>query len=181
MGLKDLHKPKIIRAKKDSSIKINTTKNNPPIGIARRIDSTIENLDYVVKVEGKSLVDDTEIAKIHELGSDNQDLSLSVNTNDERLTNARIPLTHVHNELVNTNDERLTNARTPITHIHLEYEPANLNIQNHIGSTHAPSNAQKNSDITKEEIEAKLTGELTSHSHTSSGGLTQAQILTRQL
>lgn len=30
---------------------------------------------------------------------------------------------------------------------------------------HAPSNAQKNSDITKEEIEAKLTGNITSHSH----------------
>lgn len=48
------------------------------------------------------------------------------------------------------------------------YEPANANIQTHVGSAHAPSNAQKNSDITKAEIEAKLTGELTSHSH--SGG-----------
>jgi hypothetical protein len=35
----------------------------------------------------------------------------------------------------------------------------------HSQSAHAPSNAQKNSDITKAEIEAKLTGELTSHSH----------------
>ena len=35
----------------------------------------------------------------------------------------------------------------------------------HAGSSHAPSNAQKNSDITKAEIEEKLTGELTSHSH----------------
>lgn len=51
----------------------------------------------------------------------------------------------------------------------------------HKDSAHAPNNAQKNSDITKEEIEAKLTGELTSHTHASSGGLTQAQILTRQL
>ena len=32
-------------------------------------------------------------------------------------------------------------------------------------------------DITKAEIEAKLTGELTSHSHASSGGLTQQQIM----
>lgn len=45
-------------------------------------------------------------------------------------------------------------------------EPANVNIQNHIISIHAPSNAQKNSDITKAEIEAKLTGELTTHTHT---------------
>lgn len=35
----------------------------------------------------------------------------------------------------------------------------------HSQASHAPSNAQKNSDITKEEIEAKLTGELSSHSH----------------
>lgn len=36
---------------------------------------------------------------------------------------------------------------------------------NHSQATHAPSNAQKNSDITKAEIEAKLTGEIGSHSH----------------
>ena len=36
---------------------------------------------------------------------------------------------------------------------------------NHSTSTHAPSNAQKNSDITKAEIEAKLTGTITSHNH----------------
>ena len=48
------------------------------------------------------------------------------------------------------------------------YEPANANIQSHVISAHAPSNAQKNSDITKAEIEAKLTGEISSHTH--SGG-----------
>lgn len=35
----------------------------------------------------------------------------------------------------------------------------------HVQSTHAPVNAQKNSDITKAEIEAKLTGTITSHNH----------------
>lgn len=35
----------------------------------------------------------------------------------------------------------------------------------HDVSAHAPSNAQKNSDITKAEIEAKLTGVISSHSH----------------
>ena len=35
----------------------------------------------------------------------------------------------------------------------------------HATSAHAPSNAQKNSDITKAEIEAKLTGAITSHTH----------------
>lgn len=48
------------------------------------------------------------------------------------------------------------------------YEPADSAIQTHIQSTHAPSTAQKNSDITKGEIEAKLIGAITSHSH--SGG-----------
>ena len=36
---------------------------------------------------------------------------------------------------------------------------------NHAMSTHAPTNAQKNSDITKAEIEAKLTGNITTHNH----------------
>ena len=38
---------------------------------------------------------------------------------------------------------------------------------NHSQEAHAPTNAQKNSDITKSEIEAKLTGSITSHNHTS--------------
>lgn len=36
---------------------------------------------------------------------------------------------------------------------------------NHSQAAHAPSNAQKNSDITKAEIEAKLTGAITTHTH----------------
>ena len=46
---------------------------------------------------------------------------------------------------------------------------------NHSQAAHAPSNAQKNSDITKAEIEAKLTGAITSHNHnaiTSRGNVT---------
>ena len=35
----------------------------------------------------------------------------------------------------------------------------------HSQTAHAPSNAQKNSDITKAEIEAKLTGDVTTHTH----------------
>ena len=37
----------------------------------------------------------------------------------------------------------------------------------HSQAAHAPADAQKNSDITKAEIEAKLTGNITSHSHSS--------------
>lgn len=49
-------------------------------------------------------------------------------------------------------------------------EPANSNIQSHVTSSHAPSDAQKNSDITKAEIEAKLTGQIDSHDHAGGGG-----------
>lgn len=35
----------------------------------------------------------------------------------------------------------------------------------HSQTTHAPSNAQRNSDITKSEIETKLTGNITTHTH----------------
>ena len=50
---------------------------------------------------------------------------------------------------------------------------------NHSQATHAPSNAQKNSDITKAEIEAKLTGSLSSHTHeylSLSGGTLKGRI-----
>ena len=40
----------------------------------------------------------------------------------------------------------------------------------HSQASHAPSDAQKNSDITKAEIEAKLTGTITTHSHTVTKG-----------
>jgi hypothetical protein len=81
---------------------------------------------------------------------------------------------------VNTNDERLSDARNPTPHGHLTdevmgldsalsgKEPANGNIQAHVISVHAPSNAQVNADITKAEIEAKLTGIISTHTH--SGG-----------
>ncbi len=49
-------------------------------------------------------------------------------------------------------------------------EPANANIQTHVTSVHAPSNAQANADITKAEIEAKLTGAISTHTHSGGGG-----------
>jgi hypothetical protein len=121
---------------------------SPPSGWVQDISMKVD------KASGFSLVPDAEILKIHSLGSDDQDLS----------------------ELVRTNDPRLSDARTPLTHLH-PYEPANANIQAHVISVHAPANAQANSDITKAEIEAKLTGDITSHSHTGGGGgLNQQQI-----
>ena len=49
------------------------------------------------------------------------------------------------------------------------YELANANIQAHVISAHAPANAQANADITKAEIEAKLTGVISTHSHSGGG------------
>lgn len=58
------------------------------------------------------------------------------------------------------------NAKAGTGHNHAGvYEPANSNIQTHIAAAHAPADAQKNSDILKSEIEAKLTGVISSHSH----------------
>ena len=52
----------------------------------------------------------------------------------------------------------------------------------HSQAAHAPSDAQKNSNILKTEIEAVLTGELTSHSHAGgAGGITQPQVMARSL
>jgi len=94
--------------------------------------------------------------------------------NDVRLSNARTPITHNHDVNYGStggttcegNDSRLSDARTPTIHNHnSNYEAKNTNIQNHISSSHAPSNAQKNSNITKAEIEVKLTGAITSHTH----------------
>ncbi len=57
---------------------------------------------------------------------------------------------------------------------------------NHSQQPHAPSNAQKNSDITKAEIEAKLTGSIGTHTHnylplsggTVTGSFTSNNIIT---
>ena len=90
----------------------------------------------VDKVEGKSLVLDTEIAKIHE------------HTNKTVL-----------DDVTPTNVSNWNSAYT------------------HSTSVHAPSNAQKNSDITKAEIEAKLIGDISTHTH--SQYLTQHQDLSQ--
>jgi hypothetical protein len=93
----------------------------------------------VDKITNYSLVANTEIAKIHTSASDNQDLSgLQPKETGKGLS---------------AND--LTSA------LKISYDSA----VTHAASSHAPANAQKNSDITGAEIEAKLTGAVTSHSH----------------
>ena len=60
----------------------------------------------------------------------------------------------------------ITNNGIIISHNHDGiYEPANPNLQLHVASPHAPVDAQKNADITQEEIEGKLTGTILTHDH----------------
>lgn len=68
-------------------------------------------------------------------------------------------------------------AYSAIGHNHdAAYEAKNANIQAHVAAAHAPSDAQKNSDITKGEIEAKLTGEISSHTHAGGSGAGQLTV-----
>jgi len=60
------------------------------------------------------------------------------------------------------------------------YEPANANIQAHVTSAHAPADAQKNSNILQAEIEAKLTGEIASHTHAGGGGDGEVAVVATQ-
>ena len=147
----------------------------------------------VDKVTNKSLVLDTEISKIHsntldhDGGAQNTAIAGKANsthshattditgtavvTNDSRLTDARTPTAHSHAQSDVTGLATILSGKSDTEHTHIgTYEAANSNIQTHVTSAHAPSNAQKNSDITKAEIEAKLTGELSSHSHAGGGG-----------
>jgi hypothetical protein len=99
----------------------------------------------VSKETGKSLVADTEIAKIHANILDHS------HTNGTTLDAIQVALT---------------------TALKTNYDGA----YTHSQATHAPSNAQANADITKPEIEAKLIGEISTHSHAGGGGLSQQQI-----
>ena len=93
--------------------------------LTKKIDTVDGKLvDYVKKELGKSLVLDTEIAKIHEHSN-------------------KATLDGVTDIKVKDWDEAYDHSQEP----------------------HAPANAQKNSDITKAEIEAKLTGVVNSHIH----------------
>ena len=75
-------------------------------------------------------------------------------------------------------DNQDLSGKSDVGHLHTgTYEPANSNIQTHVTFAHAPVNAQKNSDITKGEVEAVLTGELTSHTHAGSVGADQWTII----
>lgn len=98
---------------------------------------------------------------------------LSGSTNDE-INNLSARVTQIEGNPSAEFSGTLDNVPSGVTNKHLtstlktNYDAA----YSHSQSTHAPSNAQKNSDITKEEIEAKLIGEISTHSHTGSSSPT---------
>jgi hypothetical protein len=106
--------------------------------------------------------------------ADQTDLQSALNgkaANDHNHNSAYAALNHNHDGTYAPAEHNHDSAYSAVGHNHdAAYEPKNANIQAHVVSAHAPSNAQKNSDITKGEIEAKLTGEISSHSHAGGGG-----------
>jgi hypothetical protein len=93
---------------------------------------------------------------------------------------AKLSSTHIYGDLmvdsaITENGQLLSSKYAPASHgTHLTLGTGSGNAYrgdygntayNHSQAAHAPSNAQKNSDITKAEIEAKLTGAITSHTH----------------
>jgi microcystin-dependent protein len=97
--------------------------------------------------------------------------TLSAQTDLQAALNAKAASSHAHAIADTTNLQAALDGKAAAAHNHdAAYEAKNANIQTHIVSAHAPSDAQKNSDITKAEIEAKLTGQITSHTHPGGGG-----------
>lgn len=108
------------------------------------------------------------LVKVTKLSPTEETLSFSGDYDD--LTN-KPDLTSLHSHSNKTTLDGVQESLT--TALKTNYDTA----YTHSQSAHAPSTAQKNSDITKEEIEARLTGEISTHSHAGGGELTKAQIL----
>ena len=103
---------------------------------------------------------------------------------------AKINLKEIFDLTLMTVKQYINNNFSKINHTHSDYAPNDHGTHLTLGTSsstayrgdygnaaythsqaaHAPSNAQKNSDITKAEIEAKLTGSISSHSHTTVNG-----------
>lgn len=163
------------------------------ITIAASVPST-DISGKVDKVTNKSLVLDTEIAKIHASGSDNQDLSNYILMSDPRLhspgsDNQIIPtalasLTDDSTHRLVTDIEKSTwngkgSSNLVLGDLSSNAYPGDKGKTgyDHSQVAHAPSNAQKNSDITGAEIEAKLTGSISTHSHEQLAWLSPYRIL----
>ena len=115
-----------------------------------------------------------------------QSISAADHNHDDRyytkteIVNNYYNKTYIDNVIKNLSLGKHTHSWDEITNKPLRF-PAELGITSstafrgdygniaylHALSKHAPANAQKNSDITKAEIEAKLIGTITSHNHDS--------------
>jgi hypothetical protein len=93
----------------------------------------------IVEDTSKQFVSEAQKSAIHASGSDNQDLSGL----EPKQTGKSLSVNDLTTALKTAYDGAVT----------------------HAGSSHAPATAQKNSDILQTEIEAKLTGAITTHSH----------------
>ena len=102
---------------------------------------------------------------MYDVGSEEAMLALDVEVGDAcRRTD--LQKTFVLAAMPPTSAQNWKEVLAHYDHSHDElYEPKDPAIQQHIGSPHAPADAQKNSDILKEEIEAKLVGKVSTHSH----------------
>lgn len=140
----------------------------------------------------------TDFAHTHPIGdlpvatSGTSSSTQIVRADDSRLSNARTPVAHSHtaaditqnstNRFVTDAEKAIWNAKgssnlTLGTTSSTAYRGDNgLTAYNHSQTAHAPANAQKNSDITKAEIEAKLTGVISTHTH--AGGTPTAHAAT---
>ena len=111
-----------------------------------QVKADIDISDAITKKHGNNL--DHSNYLDHASGSDNQDLSGKVDkiTNYSLVANSEISKIHSPG----SDNQDLSPYDIAVTHA---------------GSPHAPSNAQKNSDIIQAEIEAKLVGAISTHTH----------------
>ena len=152
------------------------TKNDDTInGTDKNIVSNINNINSQIKDVGKDLL--LEDGKLYLKKSDGTKLGTGVmlpvsggggSVTWESVTGKPAtfaPSAHSHSKSDITDFPTIPIVSNDLTNaLKANYDSAYI----HSVSIHAPSNAQKNSDITKEEIEAKLTGEITTHSHPNS-------------
>jgi hypothetical protein len=107
------------------------------IHVAGSDDQDLSGL--VIKVTGKSLVSDTEIAKIHADTLDHSHTN-KIDLDDYDPDDYSV-VGHEHlNDHAPHSDDQDISGKSDIGHTHA-YEPANSNIQSHVTSGHAPSNA----------------------------------------
>ena len=114
---------------------------------------TEDNKFLILNSSSNNSIKISELEEATELKAEDFTVLVQDNTTKKIKTNCFKTHTHSNLETINKlTEENLNNMESAYTHS---------------TSAHAPANAQKNSDITKAEIEAKLTGDITSHTHTN--------------